>query len=130
MSLRGSKPTAKVPVTSRVPELAAMVQPSHSSDPEDRLTRSSFPVVAIGASAGGLAPTVELVRELGPHPGIALVVIHHLDPNHESGLVEILSRAAAFPVLAATDGVRVERDHLYVLPPNAGLLISQGVLKV
>jgi two-component system CheB/CheR fusion protein len=107
-----------------------MVEPSHSSDAEDTLVRSLFPVVAIGASAGGLAPTVELVRELGPHPGIAVVVIHHLDPTHESGLVEILSRAAAFPVVAATDGVRVEPNRLYVLPPNAGLLISQGLLKV
>jgi two-component system CheB/CheR fusion protein len=107
-----------------------MVQGNNATGTTDAPARGSFPIVAVGASAGGLAPTVELVRELGPQPGIAVVVIHHLDPTHESGLVEILARATALPVVAATDGIRVERDHLYVLPPNAGLLIRQGVLKI
>ncbi len=89
-----------------------------------------FPIVAVGASAGGLAPTVELLRELGPRPQLAIVVIHHLDPAHESGLVEILARATPLAVVAATDGVRAEPNHVYVLPPNAGLLIQAGVLNV
>lgn len=89
-----------------------------------------FPIVAVGASAGGLAPTVELVRALGPTPGVGLVVIHHLDPTHDSSLVEILSRATPLPVAVATDGVAVQPNHVYVLPPNAGLSIEGGVLKV
>ncbi|HEX2870536.1 MAG TPA: CheR family methyltransferase [Polyangiaceae bacterium] len=89
-----------------------------------------FPIVAVGASAGGLAPTVELLRALGPTPGVGLVVIHHLDPTHESSLVEILSRATPLPVAAATDGVAVQPNHVYVLPPNASLSIEGGVLKV
>ena len=84
---------------------------------------ASFPIVAVGASAGGLAPTVELLHEVGVQPGIALVVIHHLDPTHESGLVEILSRATPMPVAQATEGVRVRPNHVYVIPPNAELLI-------
>ena len=91
---------------------------------------SSFSIVAIGASAGGLAPTSELLRELGAEPGLALVIIHHLDPTHASGLVEILSRATPLPVMAATDGLAVEPNHVYVIPPNAGLLIAGGVLRV
>ena len=101
-----------------------------ASDVQEEARRRSFPIVAVGASAGGLAPTVEVTRELGAEPGIAIVVIHHLDPTHESGLVEILSRATAMPVAAAMDGVPVEANHVYVVPPNAGLLVSQGVLKV
>ena len=103
-----------------------MVQPSNVSDSADHSSRASFPVVAVGASAGGLAPTGELVRELGAQPGIAIVVIHHLDPTHESSLVEILSRATTMPVTAATHGVRVEPNHVYVIPPNAGLLIAMA----
>jgi two-component system, chemotaxis family, CheB/CheR fusion protein len=102
----------------------------NASDVQEGAARGSFPIAAIGASAGGLAPTVEVIRELGRQPGLAIVVIHHLDPTHESGLVEILSRATAMPVAAATDGVRVEANRVYVVPPNAGLLVSQGVLKV
>jgi len=89
-----------------------------------------FPIVGVGASAGGLAPTCELLRELGREPGVALVLIHHLDPTHESGLVGILSRATPLPVTAATDGARVECDHVYVIPPGADLLINQGVLSL
>jgi two-component system CheB/CheR fusion protein len=102
-----------------------MVQPSGAND-----ARGSVPIAAVGASAGGLAPTVELIRELGAQPGIAIVVIHHLDPTHASGLVEILSRATPMPVAAATDDVRLEPNRVYVVPPNAGLLVSRGVLKV
>jgi two-component system CheB/CheR fusion protein len=101
------------------------------SDPTDASSSvPTFPIVAVGASAGGLAPTGELLHELGVEPGIALVIIHHLDPTHASGLIDILSRATALPVVAASDGARVEPNHVYVIPPNAGLLISQGVLKL
>lgn len=95
-----------------------------------RAVSEQFPVVAVGASAGGLVPTVELLRELGPRPDVAVVVIHHLDPTHESALVEILSRATSLAVVVATHGVRVEPNHVYVLPPNADLLIQAGVLNL
>jgi two-component system CheB/CheR fusion protein len=94
------------------------------------LSAASFPIVAVGASAGGLAPTVELLRSLGTEPKVAVVVVHHLDPTHESGLVEVLSRATAMSVATALDDARVEVNHVYVVPPNAGLLIVQGALKV
>lgn len=98
--------------------------PAASATPEP----VCFPIVGLGASAGGLVATTEVLRHLGPAPGIAVVVVHHLDPAHESGLVEICSRATALPVCEATDGMLVERDHVYVLPPNAGILIRSGRL--
>ena len=70
------------------------------------LSAASFPIVAVGASAGGLAPTVELLRSLGTEPKVAVVVVHHLDPTHESGLVEVLSRATAMSVATALDDAR------------------------
>ena len=107
-----------------------MVQPSDASDVSDAANAGSFLIAAVGASAGGLAPTAELLREIGAEPGIAIVIIHHLDPTHESGLVDILSRATPMPVAAASDRARVEANHVYVVPPNAGLLINQGILRL
>jgi two-component system CheB/CheR fusion protein len=112
------------------------MKPTHGDDEPDagngadERTRLVLPIAAIGASAGGLAPTIELLREVGADPGMAIVVIHHLDPSHESGLVEILSRSTPMPVAAAEDGAVVVRNHVYVVPPNAGLLIEHGVLRL
>jgi two-component system CheB/CheR fusion protein len=102
--------------------------PSDASDAAE--DNDSFVIAGVGASAGGLAPTVELLRELGTEPGIGIAVVHHLDPTRESGLVEILSRATAMSVAAASDGVAVMPNHVYVIPPNAGLLINRGILEV
>ena len=71
-----------------------------------------------------------MLRELGSEPGVALVIVHHLDPSHESGLVEIFSRLTPLPVVVATEGACVEPNHVYVMPPNAGLLIHAGRLNL
>jgi two-component system, chemotaxis family, CheB/CheR fusion protein len=90
--------------------------------------RSSFPIVAIGASAGGLEAFSNLLRALPPEPGVALVFIPHLDPTHESALVELLSRTTRLPVHRATEGLTVSSNTVYVLPPNSDMTISDGVL--
>ena len=89
---------------------------------------ATFPIVAIGASAGGLEAFSNLLRSLPPQPGIALVFIPHLDPTHESAMVELLSRITPLPVMQATEGMRVTHDTVYVLPPNSDMAISNGVL--
>jgi two-component system CheB/CheR fusion protein len=99
----------------------------HAQDGQPQLR---FPIAGVGASAGGLAATSELLRNLGATPGIAVVIVHHLDPTHASSLVEIFGRATALPVSSASEGMRVERDHVYVVPPNAGLLLVAGTLKL
>ena len=87
-----------------------------------------FPIVAIGASAGGLEAFSNLLRALPPEPGVALVFIPHLDPTHESAMVELLSRTTRLPVVQAAEGVRVAVNTVYVLPPNCDMTISDGVL--
>ena len=76
---------------------------------------STFPIVAIGASAGGLEAFSKLLRALPQEPGLALVFIPHLDPTHESAMVELLSRTTALPVHQAKQhahaGVRASRHR-------------------
>ena len=86
-----------------------------------------FLVVGVGASAGGLDALGELVRGL-VLDGMAMVVIQHLSPVHESSLTEILARESTCQVVTAADGQVVEANHIYVIPPNADLAIMQGVL--
>jgi two-component system, chemotaxis family, CheB/CheR fusion protein len=101
-----------------------------SESPKSRvsLIRVTFPIVAIGASAGGLEAFSNLLRALPPEPGLALVFIPHLDPTHESAMVELLSRTTRLPVFQAVDGTPVACNSVYVLPPNSDMTISDGVL--
>lgn len=91
---------------------------------------AEFPVVGIGASAGGLEAFTELLRFLPEKTGMALVLVQHLDPTHRSALSEILSRATKIPVTEVTDGVRIEPDHIYVIPANTTMLIEDGALRL
>jgi len=89
---------------------------------------ATFPIVGVGASAGGLEAFSSLLRALPPDPGLALVFLPHLDPTHESAMVELLSRTTRLTVRQAANGMRVSHNVLYVLPPNSDLTISNGVL--
>src|SRR5215813_5473188 len=93
-------------------------------------TRLPFPVVGVGASAGGLEAITQMLRALEPRLGMAFVLVPHLDPSHESAMSELLARATRMPVLQVTDGTRVKADHVYVIPPNTEMTISQGVLQL
>ncbi|MGA8763734.1 MAG: chemotaxis protein CheB [Candidatus Sulfotelmatobacter sp.] len=90
----------------------------------------SFPIVGIGASAGGLEAFSELLHNLPEKTGMAFVLVQHLDPKHESGLPEILARTTRLPVMEATNGCAVQPDHVYVIPPNTNMLIHDGVLQL
>lgn len=105
---------------------------SHESSSEVSLgaseTRAGFPIVAIGASAGGFEAFSNLLRALPSDPGLALVFIPHLDPTHESAMVELLSRITHLTVRQAEEGMPVACNAVYVLPPNADMTISDGML--
>ena len=93
--------------------------PEHSPD---------FPVVAIGASAGGLDACKNLLAVLPPNFGMAFILVQHLDPTHDSMLVDLLSGHTSMIVAQATEGMRIERDHLYIIPPGAYLSVAGGSL--
>lgn len=89
---------------------------------------TSFPVVGIGASAGGLEACTGLFRHLPKDTGASFVLVQHLDPTHESVLPDLLSKVTPLPVLSVRSGMKVQPDHVYVIPPNASMTISDGVL--
>jgi two-component system CheB/CheR fusion protein len=90
--------------------------------------RRAFPIVGIGASAGGLEAFTQLLQALPSNTGMAFVLIQHLDPTHTSLLAEALSKATQMPVRQAEDGERVEANHVYVIAPNTELGILRGRL--
>jgi two-component system, chemotaxis family, CheB/CheR fusion protein len=83
----------------------------------------SFPIVGIGASAGGLESIAELLVSIPASTGVAYVFVQHLDPGHVSHLAKILSNWAALPVEGAREG-EIFPDHLYVIIPNITLTIT------
>jgi chemotaxis methyl-accepting protein methylase/chemotaxis response regulator CheB len=87
-----------------------------------------FPIVGIGASAGGLEAFQELIREVPERSGLAYVLIQHLDPEHTSLLREILQRVSSIPVLEIQNQMQVLVDHIYVIPPNRDMTIQNGIL--
>jgi two-component system CheB/CheR fusion protein len=87
-----------------------------------------FPVVGVGASAGGLEAFMQLLRALTTNTGMAYVLVQHLDPHHESQLKELLAPATEMPVLMVEDGTTVKPDTVYVMPPNVDLAIEDSKL--
>ena len=96
--------------------------------PERSLAR--FPIVGIGASAGGVEALETFFRAIPEDCQLGFVVIMHLAPGIPSQLVEVLSRCTAMPVVQAADGMPVQRCHAYVLPPNSLLTIRHGRLRL
>lgn len=114
---RGSKAPRSTVIASRPPQKPAI--------PRDR---KDFPIVGVGASAGGLEAFIQLIKPLPPKPGMAFVLIQHLDPTHDSFLSELLARNTRIPVSQARQGERVQVDHVYVIPPNTNLSLVNGML--
>ena len=95
-----------------------------------RSTDAPFVVVGVGASAGGLEALSDLLANLPEKTGMAVVVVQHLDPQHESKLSSLLSRVTHLPILEATQDLAVQPDHVYVIPKNTTMTIAQGVLQL
>jgi two-component system, chemotaxis family, CheB/CheR fusion protein len=91
-------------------------------------TAARFPIVGVGASAGGVEALEGLFRGLPDSPGLALVIVTHLSPGRESLLHEIISYHTRMPVHVAADNMVVEPNNVYVLPADAVLNISDGRL--
>ncbi len=97
---------------------------SHPAD----LTPYAFPIVAIGASAGGLQAFEEFFTHTPPDTGMAFVLVQHLAPDHESMLVDLIQRYTQIHVEQVEEGMRLEPDHIYVIPPGWVMTLSEGQL--
>jgi two-component system CheB/CheR fusion protein len=86
------------------------------------------PVVGVGASAGGLEAFSQILGVLGDEPGVAIVFVQHLAPQHESALPTLLSSRTPLPVVQVTEGTTVDLNKVYVIPPNAQMEIRDGQL--
>jgi two-component system CheB/CheR fusion protein len=105
--------------------------PSEPTAEED--TRgTAFPIIGIGASAGGLAAFEALFAHMPPdsETGIAFVIVQHLDPDHKSILSELVRRYTKMRVFDVTDGMVVEPNCAYIIRPNKDLSLSQGKLQL
>ncbi len=94
----------------------------------DLLQQKHFPIVAIGASAGGLEALEQFLSAVPENSGLAYVVIQHLDPTHKGMLPELLQRVTKMKVVQVKDQLPVNRDTVYVIPPNTSMSILDGVL--
>jgi two-component system CheB/CheR fusion protein len=106
-------------------ESAPVEEPAPS---EPHRATDTFPIVGIGASAGGLEAIEQFLKSAPIDSGIAFVVVQHMDPTHKGMLPELLQRVTKMPVLQAASRMKVKPNCVYVIPPNKDLSILRGVL--
>ncbi|MEO9215098.1 MAG: chemotaxis protein CheB [Rhodanobacter sp.] len=109
--------TGRLKTTESPPSITSTSKPSEH-----------FLVVGIGASAGGLDACRSLLRALPSDSGMAFILVQHLDPTHESLMVELLANLTAMKVCQAANGMLVEPNHFYVIPPGTYLAVEAGTL--
>ncbi len=95
---------------------------------EAYLQQINFPVVGIGSSAGGLEALEIFLRNVPSQCGMAFVIVQHLDPTHKGIMVELLQRVTDMKVVQVTDRLLIERDHVYLIPPNKDMSMLNGML--
>ncbi|HEY3446626.1 MAG TPA: chemotaxis protein CheB [Myxococcales bacterium] len=117
--------SSKGGATPAKPERAPAPNPVEDARPKPA---TEFPIVGIGASAGGLEALEQFLKNVPKNCGMAFVVVQHLDPTHKGMLVELLQRMTPMPVVQAKDRLRVERDSVYVIPPNKDMSLLHGFL--
>ena len=88
----------------------------------------SFPVIGIGASAGGLEALEIFLKNVSPRCGVAFVIVQHLDPTHKGIMVELLQRVTGMEVVQVSDRIFIEKNHVYVIPPNKDMSMLNGML--
>jgi two-component system CheB/CheR fusion protein len=111
-----------------------MSQPAAPSDPEvDPTLRHSgldFPVVGVGASAGGLAALARFLEAMPSEPGMAIVIVMHLSPRHDSIVDRILQRSTRMPVTQVLEALPLQKNHVYVISPRKALSMNDGYLRL
>ena len=125
-----SAPPKKVPRAHKRAVGSPEVEPGAGSGLPERRPSKSFPVVGIGASAGGLEAFTAFLKALPPDTGMAFVLVQHMDPSHVSLLNQLLERDTAMPVLQVKNGMAVDPNSVYVIPPNTEMTIEKGRLRL
>ena len=123
--------TPKTPVKRAIQPAAKPAKPRKTAavaEQKPQPAAEEFPIVGIGASAGGLEALEQFLAHAPPASGMAYIVIQHLDPNRKGMMPELLQRTTRMKVAQAADNMLVERDHVYVIPPNMDMSLLQGVL--
>jgi two-component system, chemotaxis family, CheB/CheR fusion protein len=111
----------------RKPKLAGLAR-RHVAARGPPSSPDDFLIIAIGASAGGLDACCKLIDAMPDNTGMAFILVQHLDPNHDSLLVDLLASHTKMAVSQAVDGESLAPDHLYVIPPGAYLSVAGGML--
>ncbi|GGA80554.1 hypothetical protein GCM10011507_34720 [Edaphobacter acidisoli] len=101
-----------------------------SASVEESTPGGSFPIVAVGASAGGLEAYKDFFHALPVDTRMAFVLVQHLDPTHHSLLPEILSKATRMPIEEVKAGTRIKPDHVYVIPPDSFMALTARGFKL
>jgi two-component system CheB/CheR fusion protein len=114
----------KSPPAPRGQKPAKVVAPKATASPAS----VSFPIVGIGASAGGLEALEQFLSRVPKSSGMAFVIVQHLDPTRKGIMPELLQRATGMKVIQVTDRILARPDHVYVIPPNKDMSILHGML--
>src|ERR1700732_3524824 len=121
-------------MTGRRPHQATAARPrsGRRSSPGrgSALGDGNFPIAGLGASAGGPDAARRLLAALPPGTGMAFILIQHLDPTHASMMVDLLAGHTPMKVQQAADGMPIEREHVYLIPPGSYLSIRAGALRL
>lgn len=127
----GNKPRSKVSASAARNNLPAIEKSPVSPESAEKTPETDhFYVVGIGASAGGLDAFEKFFRNMPSDSGMAFVLVPHLDPKHKSMLGELLKRFTQMQISEALNGMKVEPNALYIIPPNKEMTIVEGKLKL
>jgi two-component system CheB/CheR fusion protein len=99
-----------------------------SGRPPRKRFQDTFPIVGIGASAGGLRALETFLKQMPADCGMAFIIVQHLDPHHESLMRSLLTKQTSMPVHDVKDGTAVEPGHVYIKPPNRDVIIRRRTL--
>jgi two-component system, chemotaxis family, CheB/CheR fusion protein len=128
MAAESTRKNDKKKTKAATPKARAVRKPAPAVKPAE--TKAGFPLIGIGASAGGLEAFELFFKSVPANSGMAFILISHLDPSHASMLGEILQRITTIPVTEAENQRVIEPDHVYLIPPNREMTIFHGVLQL
>ncbi len=109
-------------------DVSGATEKSGVEEAQWQLRGGEFPIVGMGASAGGLEALENFFKHVPPSSGLAFVIVQHLDPTHTSVLDELLQRCTTMKVSQVEDLTQVQPDHVYVIPPNFDMYLLHNIL--